>query len=169
MELRVFQLLAEIGRTKLNCGFRAMSPLSTPSFLPMKSKNLIIAAAFILGATATAQAQVTPTTPQRGGIRNQTTVPAASPSNPGTIDQRTPTTTNPTQTSTGSPTQIGTSTIDQQPAIQRPTVVEPQRIDQRTGTTTQPATTIPSMNTDVNQRREVSPKRRATETAPPRP
>ena len=134
----------------------------------MKTKNLIIAASLILGATATVQAQVTPTTPQRGGVMNQTTVQAASPSNPGTIDQRTPTTTNPTQMGTGSPTQIGTSTIDQQPAIQRPTTVEPQRVDQRTGTTTQPATTQP-MNTDVNQRREPSPKRRTNETTTPRP
>lgn len=120
-----------------------------------------------MGATATAQAQVTPTTPQRGGIMNQTTVPAASPTNPGTIDQRTPTTTNPTQMSTGSPTQIGTSTIDQAPIIQRSGTTE-QRVDQRTGTVVQPTTTQPT-NTSVNLRRETVPSRRTTETTTPRP
>ncbi|MDF7809953.1 hypothetical protein [Hymenobacter sp. YC55] len=133
----------------------------------MKTKNLILAAALILGATATVQAQVTPTSPQRGGVMNQTTVPAASPTNPGTIDQRTPITTNPTQTSTGTPTQIGTSTIDQAPIIQRSGTLE-QRVDQRTGTVVQPATTQPA-NTGVNQRRETMPNRRTAETTTPRP
>lgn len=138
-----------------------------PIAIPMKTKNFLIAATLILGATAAAQAQVTPTSPQRGGVMNQTTVPAASPSNPGTIDQRTPTTTNPTQMSTGSPTQIGTSTIDQAPIIQRAGTPE-QRVDQRTGTVVQPATTQPT-NTSVNQRRETMPNRRTAETTTPRP
>jgi len=73
--------------------------------------SLLAAAALLFTATA-ASAQISPSEPQRGGSMNQTTVqpqnPANPATNPGTIDQRTPTTTNPTQTSLP-------GAIDQQP------------------------------------------------------
>ncbi|MCA8832703.1 hypothetical protein [Hymenobacter pini] len=72
---------------------------------------LLLATGLLLGTTA-ASAQISPSEPQRGGTLNQTTVqppnPANPATNPGTIDQRTPTTTNPTQTGV-----LGT--IDQRP------------------------------------------------------
>lgn len=73
--------------------------------------SLLAAAALLFTATA-ASAQISPSEPQRGGTMNQTTVqpqnPANPATNPGTFDQRTPTSTNPTQTVPG--------TIDQRPA-----------------------------------------------------
>ncbi|SHL82018.1 hypothetical protein [Hymenobacter psychrotolerans] len=96
-------------------------------------KTTLFFAAALVAAT-TAQAQLSPTTPQRGGSLNQTTVPPAAPSNPGTLDQRTPTSTNPTQIGIGtSPTQIttgaGTGTSVGQP-MQRPATMEERMINQ---------------------------------------
>lgn len=76
-------------------------------------KNFLFLTAGLLLAGTAASAQVSPSTPQYGGAVNQTTVTPANPANPatnpGTLDQRTPTTTVPTQT--GVP-----GTIDQRPA-----------------------------------------------------
>ncbi|UOG75721.1 hypothetical protein MTX78_03790 [Hymenobacter tibetensis] len=138
----------------------------------MKTKSLFVAATLFFGTVATTQAQISPTAPQRGGSMNQTTVPAAPQTNPGTIDQRTPTTTNPTQMGTGTidqrtsppmtaPAQMGTGTVAQ-PPLQRSTTIEQQSVEQRTGTTTQPANS-------GTMRRETSTKKRTTETTTPRP
>jgi|GEM_PF-7047987 len=77
-------------------------------------KTPFLVAAALLVATVAAQAQITPTSPERSGSQNQTTVPAAPPSNPSTLDQRTPTTANPTQTGTG------TDAVLSQPSPQLP-------------------------------------------------
>ncbi|WP_426490397.1 hypothetical protein [Hymenobacter sp. 102] len=76
-------------------------------------KFSLCTAALLLTVTA-ASAQISPSEPQRGGTLNQTTVPPQNPANPtinpGTIDQRTPTTSNPTQTSLpGAPNQRPTT------------------------------------------------------------
>lgn len=64
-------------------------------------KTNLLLAALLLGTATAAQAQTTPMGTQHGGVVNQTTVPPINPANsvtnPGTIDQRTPTTTSPTQ------------------------------------------------------------------------
>ena len=120
----------------------------------MKTKNLLIAAALFLAAAATAYAQVTPTLPQTGGTMNQTTIPPAAPSNPGTLDQRTPTT---------NPTQLDLGTIDHSP-VQRPTPAEEQSTQQRTGSTTQPTNTATSRRRDTRTKQQAAP-----ETTTPRP
>lgn len=132
----------------------------------MKTKFLL-AAALLMGSATLATAQTTPTSPQYGGTVNQTTVPPINPANPttnpGTIDQRAPTSTTPTQ-------QGVLGTIDQTPLPQRPaTAVErdmrqttpaspvtpgtmrrstrqntaPRSMERRTNRTTTPATTVP--------------------------
>jgi hypothetical protein len=55
----------------------------------MKTTFLLVAALLLAGRAA--QAQTTPTSPQRAGVGNQTTLPPVNPttpSNPGTISQQ---------------------------------------------------------------------------------
>ncbi|TGE07749.1 hypothetical protein [Hymenobacter fodinae] len=97
--------------------------------------SLFVAAALLLGTTTATQAQTTPTGTQHGGVVNQTTVPPINPANPvtnpGTIDQRTPT--------TNSPTQSGVlGTIDQGTTRPQPTVT-PETI-RRSASIERPAT-----------------------------
>lgn len=92
--------------------------LSTVKPTPVNMKtNFLLTAAMLLGVAGTAHAQTTPTGTQHGGVVNQTTVPPINPANPatnpGTIDQRTPT--------TNSPTQSGVlGTIDQGTTVPQP-------------------------------------------------
>lgn len=131
----------------------------------MKMK-LLLAAALLMGSATLASAQINPTTPQRGGVVNQTTVPPVNPANPatnpGTIDQRTPTTTSPTQQGV-----IGT--IDQTPLPQRTTTMQqdasqplrPTRITPRAGRRPVRQTPVPR---SAVEGRTITP-----ETATPRP
>lgn len=102
--------------------------------------SLLAAAALLFTATA-ATAQISPSEPQRGGTMNQTTVPPQNPANPvtnpGTLDQRTPTSTNPTQTVPG--------TIDQRPTTAP--IVTPGEVRRATQPTT------PASRTTTNGRR----------------
>ncbi|MBB4602638.1 hypothetical protein HNQ93_003403 [Hymenobacter luteus] len=86
----------------------------------MKTK-FFLAAALLMGTATLASAQITPTSPQRAGAVNQSTVPPINPANPttnpGTLDQRTSTTASPTQQGV-----IGT--IDQSPQPPRPITTE---------------------------------------------
>ena len=125
-------------------------------------KPAFLAAAALLFSATAATAQISPSEPQRGGSMNQTTVspqnPANPATNPGTIDQRTPTTTNPTQTSMP-------GTLDQRPAtlpartpgtMRRSTGTQmgtqtgmprPSTNSRRVRTVTSPATTTPAGTT----------------------
>lgn len=98
--------------------------------LPFTMKFSLLAAAALLFTATAASAQISPSAPQRGGTLNQTTVPPQNPANPvtnpGTLDQRTPTSTNPTQTVPG--------TIDQRPTTSP--IVTPGGIRRATRTTT---------------------------------
>ena len=93
--------------------------------------NFLLAAALFLGTVTAASAQTTPTSTPHSGSMNQSTMPLPNPANPttnpGTLDQRTPTMSNPTQTSVG--------TMDRTPAVESRVSQEAER---RT-TTTQPA------------------------------
>lgn len=128
----------------------------------MKTKSLYVAAALFFGAVATTQAQINPTAPQTGGTMNQTTVPAAPPSNPGTIDQRTPTST--------SPTQMGTGTIDQRNTVPMGTNV-PSQMGTGVTTTDRPvierSTTIQERTTTTPMRRKATKQRAETTTTRP--
>ncbi|MBO0357582.1 hypothetical protein J0X19_06460 [Hymenobacter sp. BT186] len=128
----------------------------------MKTKSLLVAATLFFGAAATTQAQINPTAPQTGGTMNQTTVPAAPPVNPGTIDQRTPTTTNPTQ--------MGTGTIDQRNTVPMGTNV-PSQMGTGVGTVDRPvmerSTTIEERTAPV--RRKATTTKQRTETMTTRP
>ncbi|WP_022824249.1 hypothetical protein [Hymenobacter norwichensis] len=128
----------------------------------MKTKSLFVAATLFFGAAATTQAQINPTAPQTGGTMNQTTVPAAPPVNPGTIDQRTPTST--------SPTQMGTGTIDQRNTVPMGTNV-PSQMGTRVGTTDRPvierSTTIEERTTTTPMRRKATKQRAETTTTRP--
>lgn len=98
---------------------------------PIMKMNFLLAAALLLGTATAVSAQTTPSSTPHGGILNQTNVPLPNPANPatnpGTIDQRTPTRNNPTQTSVG--------TMDRTPAVESRVTQEAER---RT-TTTRPA------------------------------
>ncbi|RSK40992.1 hypothetical protein [Hymenobacter perfusus] len=106
--------------------------------------TLFVTAGLLLAATA-ASAQISPSQPQRAGSMNQTTVqpqnPANPATNPGTLDQRTPTMSNPTQTVPG--------TIDQRPMTAP--IVTPGEVRRTSLPTTAPAT-APSRTT-INSRR----------------
>ncbi|MBX0292314.1 hypothetical protein K3G63_17835 [Hymenobacter sp. HSC-4F20] len=131
----------------------------------MKTK-LLLAAALLLGSATIASAQTTPTSTQHGGVVNQSTVPPMNPANPttnpGTLDQRTPTTASPTQQGV-----IGT--IDQTPQPQRPiTEQEMRQPVPATGTTT--GTMRRSARQTTAPRRTTTERRTTTtQSATPRP
>ena len=89
---------------------------------PMKI-NFLLAAALFVGTATAASAQITPTSTPHSGTMNQSTMPLPNPANPttnpGTLDQRTPTTSNPTQTSVG--------TIDRTPAMESQVTMDANR------------------------------------------
>lgn len=127
----------------------------------MKTPVFLLAAALGLIAATAAQAQTTPTSTPYGGAVNQTRVPLPNPANPttnpGTIDQRTPTTTSPTQSGV-----IGT--IDERPVtvpINPSAPINPNVRDERNTRTTAP----------VRRSGSPQPARRATPeaTTVPRP
>ncbi|WP_045687579.1 hypothetical protein [Hymenobacter sp. AT01-02] len=129
----------------------------------MKFHQLLFAATFVLSAATATQAQTTPTSTQYGGAVNQTRVPPVNPANPvtnpGTIDQRTPT--------TASPTQSGVmGTIDQNPATvpMRTTPVENERSIRLETPATAPGTR--RTTTPQGTLRRTTP---ATNTTTPRP
>ncbi|MBT9393427.1 hypothetical protein KLP40_09650 [Hymenobacter sp. NST-14] len=102
--------------------------------------NFLLAAALLLGTATAASAQTTPTVTPRSGTLNQSTMPLPNPANPttnpGTIDQRTPTRGNPTQTSVG--------TMDRTPAVDSRVNQDARRRTNRARTTTPRRTTTPA-------------------------
>ena len=85
--------------------------------------NFLLAAALFVGTATAATAQITPTGTPRSGTLNQSTMPVPNPANsttnPGTLDQRTPTTANPTQPNPG--------TMDRTPAVESQTTIDAER------------------------------------------
>ncbi|MFD2787045.1 hypothetical protein [Hymenobacter rubripertinctus] len=105
--------------------------------------NFLLAAALLLGSVTVVSAQTTPSSSSHGRTRNQTNVPLPNPANPttnpGTIDQRTPTRYSPTQTSVGA--------LDRTPAVKSRVAQDAERQT--------PARTTPAPRT--TSRRTTSP------------
>ncbi|GAA3939345.1 hypothetical protein [Hymenobacter algoricola] len=115
-------------------------------------KTTILSLAVLLSVAGAAQAQTTPTSPQRAGVGNQTTLPSTNPTmptNPGTISQQSTDQQPSLQRNTnldvnvpqGQP--LDRTTVDQVPARPGTTTTERPVRQRSTRRGTMPAQTVP--------------------------